>query len=878
MNKIFPLCMKFTFKIIRLFVIMIISVSVILISTSFLMQDKISDIIIGALNKKISTKLDVGSFKLSFIRKFPKASLDLKDVVVHSTSNYNSHAFPYISTDTLLAVRKVSVEFRIYDILKGNYNIERMILKAGMMNLFTDTAGHVNYEISVKNSGTDGDNLTINLEKVNLTDIKINYYNLATKLMIGGLIKEGKLKSRISGDNIDFTATAETQIYSFLLYNKKITKPFKTDLNLALISSRSGIEIKKGNLNIENWDFGLNGNISHENILDFNIIGNNIDLSKIRSYLPEKYQKLISEYNPSGILNIHSTIRGPLTRTSNPHIEIYFFLDNGHIAYGKSNLAVDDLSFSGFFSNGSENLPETSSILIKDFKANLGSSQYTGSFMMTQFDHPRVKLKLKGRIIPQEVKEFFNLMKISTSGGYVDLNIKLESNISIKEKYTLSDIVDMNPEADLVFNSFTIGLKNNKIMFNQVNGNLSYSDSVLVKNFQFTYNGQRIKIDGEFRNFPDWLAGKPVKMIVSADVMFSVLYPEQFLKNSALYSSSNPNQEVLNLPDDIILDINYKIDTLIYKSLSSSEITGFLSYRPRLLTFISLNMNSLSGMISGNGFIAQNKDKTFTARADVKVTEIDVNRAFKTFHNFGQDFIKAENITGRLSGSLSFLLPMDSTLIPLKKSLTAEGKYVLGNGGLINFEPVKQLSSFIELSELENISFEKMENEFYIRNNYLFIPQMDIKSSAADLAVNGKHSFDNDYEYHIKILLSEILSKKRKIVKRNNTEFGVVEDDGLGRTSLLLKIENIGNEFKVGYDVKALSSGIKNNLKKERQSLKNILNEEYGWYKNDSTAKQKTPGKSRFRINWEENDSVSDFPDPSAGKKESIMKSFFRKK
>ena len=94
-------------------------------------------------------------------------------------------------------------------------------------------------------------------------------------------------------------------------------------------------------------------------------------------------------------------------------------------------------------------------------------------------------------------------------------------------------------------------------------------------------------------------------------------------------------------------------------------------------------------------------------------------------------------------------------LNPVIKSITAEGKYVLTNGALINFEPIKELSSFIEISELENINFEKLENDFFIRNNFLYIPQMDVKSSAADLSVNGKHSFDNNYEYHVKILLSE---------------------------------------------------------------------------------------------------------------------------
>jgi hypothetical protein len=200
---------------------------------------------------------------------------------------------------------------------------------------------------------------------------------------------------------------------------------------------------------------------------------------------------------------------------------------------------------------------------------------------------------------------------------------------------------------------------------------------------------------------------------------------------------------------------------------------------------------------------------------------------------------------------------MDSTLKFHINTLTAEGKYHLVNGALINFDPVKQLSSFIELSELKNISFEQLDNDFFIRNNFLYVPQMEINSSAADLSVNGKHSFDNDYEYHVKILLSEILSKKIKKNKSNVTEFGVVEDDGLGRTSLLLKIIGKGEVAKVGYDMKAAGTEVKNNIKKERQTLKTILNQEYGWYKNDSTVKQKTEvKKSRFKIKWEDSDTI----------------------
>jgi hypothetical protein len=278
-------------------------------------------------------------------------------------------------------------------------------------------------------------------------------------------------------------------------------------------------------------------------------------------------------------------------------------------------------------------------------------------------------------------------------------------------------------------------------------------------------------------------------------------------------------------------------------------------------------------------FVVQNTDKSFIGRGTFTLDGINVKNAFSSFNNFGQDFLKAENIDGTLSGTLSVLMPMDSLIKPVVKTLSAEGKYTLADGNLVDFDPVKSLSSYIELSELENIRFEKLENDFFIKNNFLYIPQMDIKSSAADFLVNGTHSFENDYEYHIKMLLSELLSKKFKKPKPNTSEFGAVKDDGLGRTTVVLKIEGKGDNVKVGYDVKAASEGIKSNIKAERQNLRTILNQEYGWFKSDTTTQKKpAAGTPRFKITWEETDTVKGETEILPLKKESTIKSIFRKK
>jgi hypothetical protein len=346
------------------------------------------------------------------------------------------------------------------------------------------------------------------------------------------------------------------------------------------------------------------------------------------------------------------------------------------------------------------------------------------------------------------------------------------------------------------------------------------------------------------------------------------------MRDSAL--ASKPS--AFKLPDGVDLDIDLSIESLNYKKFSASNIKSNMVYRPGLLTFNSLTFNSLDGNVSGDFYLAREKGKSFISKGAFNLDEIDIHKAFISLNNLGQDFIKAENLEGTLSGKISILMPLDSMLDFNFKTITADGKYVLTDGALNDFDPVKSLSRFIELSELENIKFSRLENEFYVRNNYIAIPQMDIKSSAADFTVSGKHSFDNDYEYHVKMYLSELLSKKAKKNKSYTTEFGSVEEDGLGRTSVFLKITGAGEELKVGYDMKAASGNVKQNMRNEKENLKSILNKEYGWFKKDSTIKQEPAPKPKFRIQWDESDSTGIKADTAKGNPERGLNRIFKKK
>ena len=140
---------------------------------------------------------------------------------------------------------------------------------------------------------------------------------------------------------------------------------------------------------------------------------------------------------------------------------------------------------------------------------------------------------------------------------------------------------------------------------------------------------------------------------------------------------------------------------------------------------------------------------------------------------------------------------------------------------------------------------------------------MDIHTNALNLSASGTHGFDNHYDYRLELKLSELLYSKAR--GRKNSEFNVAADDSDTRT-LFLKVSNDESGTHVEMDREQTSQKVRNDLKEEKKELKKILNEELGFFKQDSAViqmedpKKGDEGNFRFEFN-EEPDSVKMEPE-----------------
>ena len=115
-----------------------------------------------------------------------------------------------------------------------------------------------------------------------------------------------------------------------------------------------------------------------------------------------------------------------------------------------------------------------------------------------------------------------------------------------------------------------------------------------------------------------------------------------------------------------------------------------------------------------------------------------------------------------------------------------------------------------------------------------------------------------------------MLGKKSRKAKIENTEFGVIEDDGLGMWLFLTMTGTVDSPI-IKYDKKGYLQKIGADFREEKQTLKQILNEEFGWFKKDTTITEKKKDKNKkkkekfgddyFIIEWDEGAQIQEDDD-----------------
>lgn len=825
-------------------------------TVSIIYEDEVSQYLVEELNEYILSEIEVEEVNFSLIKKFPKATLEFKNVTAYSKSGYFKEISGY-NTDTLFFAKSIYIQLDILDILTKNYNINSIHFDKGIINLFIDRFGDQNYIFWDKTLKEESTDFNLELNKVKVTNSKVLFCNEATDFIIESYVNKVDFHGNFSKQN--YLMKIKSDLFVNTMQSEEVSyisnKPVVTDFDLDIINNK--IQIKNGNLKLSDLKFDVNGNIENteKQSIDLLISGKRLNLKSLISNLPEKVKEEfpnISVHKGEATLNLG--ISGENIKSNNPHIEVMYLIDGAQLFDEERMLRFSDIAIDGEFTNGNYNSISSSKLLFKEFKVNLERNFFNGYFELSNLKNPQIKFDINSQLYFDEIKNILELDTLETLKGTATADIKYFGSYNELRSFKFPDLFTKDYEIKLTLRDGELRVQNNPIHIKDLSGNFELKRTLYADSLAFKINDNDFLINGRISKLFEYFNEKQI-FNVNAKLKSRKIDLDEL---SPIFKV-NKNQEInssYQFPDKIALQLRLDIENFEVGKFNATNIKGNLNYKPRMFSLHEISFNSMNGNVKAGGVIIQKYNNDFTVRTQSRLNSININKLFYSFNNFGQTFITNQNLEGNLTGDVYFNSEWSDKIEIYKNTVSSDCDIVLTNGELNNFEPMMALSRFIEVDELKNIKFSTIENKITIKDEKIVVPQMDIKSSVIDVTASGEHNFDQTYSYHVKMLLSDLLSGKVKRSKRKNRSDENIEEDKEGRVTLYLLLKGDKDDFKVRYDRKAARAVRKQNMKTERNELKKILNEEFGWYQKDSVIISNSTKKEedqKFKIDFEEN-------------------------
>lgn len=862
--------MKVIKRIFLLFFFFVFTVIGTLLLIAFVYEDEVKEYMIKELNKNLKTKVIVDSKNIDFslISNFPYASLDFKNVTILESQISNSAAGlkgkkKYLKQDTLFVSKKFSLQFNLMDIVSRNYVVKKVKSSGGRVLLRSGSDGSVNWDIWKETDDTSStlEQSVFNLEKFQLDDISLRFVDFKNKTNISCLINQGVIGGEFSSKEYDLSISGNVMMHQFYIdsVNYINKKPVSLDLNLEVNNETKSYIFSDAAVFISDLKVAVEGKYtdSEPASIDLYLKGKDMDIQSVLSLLPEKYHKHISDYDSDGEFYCNAHISGRWGNSHSPEIKTDFGITKSEITQLSSGIVLKDVHMLGnFYSSSSKDFLE-----LKTFSAALKNGSISGSLRVDNLASPLMQTSLAANIPLSDLQHLLKLdtiweYPVESLSGAIQIKLEYKGRLNNSGKYLKSDFDNMQLSGEMNLENSGMKIKNSELAFDSINGSFVLeNNNINVNSFSGKTSKSDFYLKGFVKNILAYSFTEDADITVDAAFQSGNFDLNDFLTNEQESSKRDTVYEISFSPR-INFNLNSNIGRLSFRRFEAENIRGIFQLRNQKLIADPISFSTMGGSVTATGMIDCTQDSFILITCTSNLNKLNINKLFYQFEDFGQDVITHNNLKGIGTAEVQFASVWKSDLSVDMNKIYVRSNLVIEKGELLKFEPMKTLSKYISVSELENIKFSKLQNQIEIRNQTIFIPKMDIQSSALDVTLSGTHTFENEIDYHVKVLMSDVLFQKARKAKKENDEFGVIEDDKSGRTSLFISMTGTVDNPIVKYDKQGAKQNLKENITEEKQTLKQILREEFGWFKKDTSIvkKDKPKDDGKFIIKWDEDE------------------------
>ena len=750
------------------FGIFFLLILIVLFGSSFF-ADRIGNAVISELNENLKHGIEVESYDLTLVKYFPNAAVTLHHVKVPDDLNKN----------TLLEAEELAFRFKLFSLFGSKIKISSVVVNNGALFVNMDRNGEGNYDIFKETEGSTSDessDLSIKLEEAKMVDVELIYADRQNNQDVVLNIKEANMAGEFSGDRFALKSDANFESKFFetvdgrYFSGKNIS--YRADVDVDLKNEH--YQFRDFLLTIEENKFSIGGEVKKEAkgyLYDLTFDGKDCTLQSLLGLLPEGYVEDLVGLKSKGDFTFEGTAKGKSGKQQ-PVINVKLGLKDGKISGPQLNYPFKDLTFTATYTNGKARSNKSSVLEIQDFKGYLQRELIELKLKVTDLDDPFVDAYFNGAISLGAVYKFANSDLITDASG--DLEIyDLEVHGRYEEMMNPNLMYKVQSSGKVDFDDAMIKVNKEKITVDKGSLILNGNDLTL-ENFKIEGVGSVIKLDGSFRNLipvllSDSINSKDAKLIFDSKLTAESLdiqrwlnisnVPEKETVEKEVYDSLKSEQYASREALTNFLDGTFEcvIDEFSYGKIKGKDFNGKLTFKDGQM-IVDGGVLAMGGGFDLDGIIYMTQTPHLKAKLVCK--GIDANDFFKQTDNFGQDILTSKNIKGTIDAKIAINSFWDKEGEMEMDKLHVLTEAHIKNGELIKFDMLNDFSTFVKLKDLQHIHFTDTRNWFEIKDEELNIPVMLIQSNALNLTISGKHSFDQNIDYNVKVNAGQVVMKK----------------------------------------------------------------------------------------------------------------------
>lgn len=757
------------------------------------------------ISEHIDGQLEIKDIEPALLQSFPNVSVRATEVRL-SDSLYPRHQ------QYTIDLKAVYIKLNILSLLTRHPEIVKVTLANGSIHLFTDKQGYTNTYLFQKKPGKKKSKNKKQFELSRFGIDKVTFIYDHEQRDKQFKVTVNHMDAHIHIKNTIWEIDADTRAYFHQLgFNLTkggflTKKTLKAPLKIIFDRNKKELKLPEQLLLVDDHKINFAAVFKFDKkpaVFTMLINAPAIPFREGASMLSRHIAKTLDSIDVKKPIAVKVSIDGSFQYPDTPEVHAYFDVKNNTIItpFGEMDKAMVKGEFTNYYVKGRGKADNNSAIIIPSVQVNWQEIPVQAdSILIISTLHPLLTCRLRAQF-PVEKLDAIAGNTFTMAGGQAAFDLSYSGPVASKDtfEYSMHGYIHIR-NASLTYLPRSLS-------FNRCNATLVFTGKDMhLEKTTLSSRKSTIQMEGTATDFMNAYFTDPGKVVFDWKINSNLVDLNEFRtflapRKKAPVSKRALNRKISNFNnklDDVLdkssMHLWVRVNQLTYRKFGARNIDARLNLTQEGISIKNVHLKHAGGSLDADAYIRQSvPGNPFEIKA--RLHQVQVDKLFHAFENFGQTTIMAENLEGSFSGNFEIRGGMQETGAIINRSLAGKINFTLDNGALKNFPPLLSVQKFaFKKRNLSHITFKTLKNQLDLDHGKITIHPMDIESSVLHLKIQGIYALDKGTDISIEAPLRNPQKEEERIKK------GLKPRKGKGIVLYLRAKDGEDGKVRIGWD------------------------------------------------------------------------------